>query len=114
MLERLKRAYDGYHFSEKLTDIYNPFSIINAFSSGELRDYWFSSATPSALIDMLAKMPPINLQDIDGIVCESTAFDRPFNSYQAVLPVLYQSGYLTIKDYDKELTNTPLASRIPR
>ena len=103
MLERLKRAYDGYHFSEKLTDIYNPFSIINAFSSGELRDYWFSSATPSALIDMLAKMPPINLQDIDGIVCESTAFDRPFNSYQAVLPVLYQSGYLTIKDYDKEL-----------
>ena len=99
----LKQNYDGYHFSEQMTDIYNPFSLVKAFRSGELKDYWFESGTPSALINMLAQMPPIELTDIDGVECASSAFDRAFTSYKAPLPVLYQSGYLTIKHYDREL-----------
>ncbi len=101
-LAELKRMYDGYHFSEALEDIYNPFSLINAFDAGKLDAYWFESATPSALIDMLRQMPPIEIADVDGVVCDSGAFDDAFDSFQAPLPALYQSGYLTIKDYDQE------------
>ena len=98
-LSELKNMYDGYHFSEGLTDMYNPFSLINAFDSGLTKKFWFESATPSALIDMLRQMPPFQLSDIDGRRCPDTAFDLPFDSYQNPLPALYQSGYLTIKDY---------------
>ena len=97
----LKRMYDGYHFSRRMTDIYNPFSLFSAFDSGEISDYWFDSATPSAVIDMLAQMPPIQLTDIDGVTCLAGVFDIPFNSYSNPLPVLYQSGYITIKNYDR-------------
>ena len=100
MLAELKRMYDGYHFSEALEDIYNPFSLINAFDSGKLDAYWFESATPSALIDMLRQMPPLALTDVDDKRCPDTAFDMPFDSYKSPLPALYQSGYLTIKDYN--------------
>jgi len=101
-LQELKRMYDGYHFCERLTDIYNPFSLIKAFYSGQVKKYWFESGTSAALIAMLQQMPPLELQDVDGAVCESDAFDESFDSYQAPLPVLYQSGYLTIKDYSRE------------
>ena len=98
----LKRMYDGYHFSEDLTDIYNPFSLFNALNKRKISDYWFDSATPSAVIDMLAQMPPIQLTDIDGVTCPAEDFDIPFNSYSNPFPVLYQSGYLTIKNYERE------------
>lgn len=98
-LIELKRMYDGYHFSKRMTDIYNPFSMIKALDSGEIEKYWFDSATPSALFSMLRQMPPFELSDIDGRRCPDTAFDQPFDSFQAPLPALYQSGYLTIKDY---------------
>ena len=98
----LKRMYDGYHFSRHMTDIYNPFSLFNAFSSGEISDYWFDSATPSALIEMLAQMPPIQLSDIEHVNCPESDFDVPFDSYEHPLPVLYQSGYITIKDYRRD------------
>ena len=103
MLVELKANYDGYHFGEEMTDIYNPFSLFRALDSGRVSDYWFTSATPSALIGMLAQMPPIDIMAVDGMECLSSAFDVPFDSYSASLPVLYQSGYLTIKDYDREL-----------
>lgn len=99
----LKRMYDGYHFSRHMTDIYNPFSLFNAFFKKEIEDYWFVSATPSATIEMLAQMPPITLTDIEGITCPSEDFDVPFDNYLKPLPVLYQTGYLTIKAYDTEL-----------
>jgi hypothetical protein len=101
-LAELKRMYDGYHFSEGMTDIYNPFSLVKAFDSWQIKKYWFESATPSALIDMLRQMPPIEIADVDGVVCESDAFDDAFDTFQAPLPALYQSGYLTIKDYSQE------------
>ena len=97
----LKRMYDGYHFSEGMTDVYNPFSLVNALKSGQIKNYWFNSATPSALIDMLRQMPPLELSDVDDVSCEPEAFDAPFDSFSAPLPALYQSGYLTIKDYDR-------------
>ena len=99
----LKRMYDGYHFCRHMTDIYNPFSLFNAFFKKEIEDYWFVSATPSATIEMLAQMPPITLTDIEGITCPSEDFDVPFDNYLKPLPVLYQTGYLTIKAYDTEL-----------
>ena len=103
MLGKLKANYDGYHFSRVKTDIYNPFSLFNAIASGELGSYWFESGTTSALIDMLAQMPRLDIGDVEGVECISSDFDRPFDSYQAPLPVLYQSGYLTIRSYDREL-----------
>lgn len=101
-LASLKQKYDGYHFSERLTDIYNPFSLLNAMDSGQLKDYWFGSATPRALLDMLSNMPRFSLNDIDGRRCTESAFDLPFDNYDNPLPVLYQSGYITIKDYQAE------------
>ena len=98
-LAELKRMYDGYHFSENMTDIYNPFSLMIALDSGQIKKHWFDSATPSALIAMLRQMPPLNLENLEERRCPVTAFDLPFDTFQAPLPVLYQSGYLTIKDY---------------
>ena len=101
MLAELKQMYDGYHFGEDMTDMYNPYSMIKAFDSGKVTKYWFDSGTPGALIHMLSQMPPLQLGDVDGVVCESDAFDESFDSYEAPLPALYQSGYLTIKSYDR-------------
>ncbi|MCR4959497.1 MAG: ATP-binding protein [Prevotella sp.] len=102
-LAELKRMYDGYHFSERMTDMYNPFSMVSALKSGQIEKYWFDSATPGALIDMLRQMPPLEISDVDGVTCESDAFDQAFDSYDAPLPVLYQSGYLTIKRYEEDI-----------
>ena len=99
MLALLKENYDGYHFGEGDTDIYNPFSLLNAISSGRLGSYWFESGTTRALIDMLAQMPRLEITDVDGMPCMAEDFDRPFDSYQYPLPVLYQSGYLSIREY---------------
>ena len=99
MFAELKANYDGYHFGKGKADMYNPFSLVKAFNNHDVASYWFESATPSSLFDMLANMPPIDMADIDGTKCEASAFDQPFDSYEAPLPVLYQSGYLTIKEY---------------
>ena len=99
-LSELKRMYDGYHFSRRKTDIYNPFSLTKAFNFGEIDKYWFDSATPSALIAMLRQMPPLSLNQLEDKKCPDTAFDLAFDSFKAPLPALYQSGYLTIKDYN--------------
>ncbi|MBQ8064566.1 MAG: ATP-binding protein [Prevotella sp.] len=101
-LAHLKQMYDGYHFSKRMTDMYNPFSMVKALKSGQIEKYWFDSATPSALLDMLRQMPPLEISDVDGVTCESEAFDQSFDNYASPLPVLYQSGYLTIKNYIKE------------
>lgn len=98
----LKKTYDGYHFGNRMVDIYNPFSVIYALYSCEIKNYWFSSATPSALISMLAQMPPIEMSDVDGVRCDEAMFDISFDNYDNPLPALFQSGYITIKDYDPE------------
>ncbi len=99
MLEMLKRRYDGYHFSGNLTDVYNPFSLLNAFAKKELRDYWFASGTPTYLVRLLNHTQ----EDLDELTGRYYA-PREFVDYKAdverPLPMIYQSGYLTIKDYD--------------
>ena len=109
MFVRLKKHYDGYHFSTSMVDMYNPFSLVNAFYSSGVTDYWFDRGTSGALIDMLAQMPPVEVADLEGMRLPSTAFDLPFESFDNPLPILYQSGYLTIKDcktYDFDVVYT--------
>ena len=103
MLAQLKARYDGYHFSRAMTDIYNPFSLINAFYSSNLSDYWFDRGTSGALIDMLAQMPYVDISAIEDNVYSSSMFDLPFDNFEDPLPILYQSGYLTIKNCYGEL-----------
>ena len=99
MFARLKARYDGYHFSEALTDMYNPFSLINVFNTSKESDYWFDRGTSGALIGMLAQMPPVDAAELEGIRLQDTDFDLPFENFDNPLPILYQSGYLTIKGY---------------
>ncbi len=99
--QRLKRHYDGYHFSKEMTDIYNPFSLLNAFDCKDIRDYWFASGTPSYLIRLMNHFH----EGIDELTSKYYLPDE-FINYKAdieyPLPMIYQSGYLTIKDYDKD------------
>ena len=101
MYDQLKTRYDGYHFSEGKKDMYNPFSLVNAFASSKVSDYWFDRGTSGALIDMLAQMPPVKMAELEGIRLPDTAFDLPFDNFDDPIPILYQSGYLTIKDYQR-------------
>ena len=98
--EMLKRQYDGYHFSTNLTDIYNPFSLLNAFAQGELRDYWFQSGTPTYLVRLLSHTDE-NLDELTGRYYEPQEFVDYKASVEKPLPMIYQSGYLTIKDHKK-------------
>ena len=99
-LQRLKTYYDGYHFTWPSPDIYNPFSLLNAFSDGRLNSYWFGSGTPTYLIEMLSKYHVIP-QEIGGRWVATSAFDAPTERMTSITPLLYQSGYITIKDYDE-------------
>ena len=97
---QLKRYYDGYHFGEKLVDIYNPFSVLSAFDSCKIRNYWFASGTPTYLIRLMNHFH----EGIDELTGKYYTLDE-FINYKAdieyPLPMIYQSGYLTIKDFDK-------------
>jgi len=99
-LETLKRNYDGYHFAEDLTGVYNPFSLLNAFAAGKISDYWFDTGTPSFLIQMLRKFNT-DIRQIEGSIAKANDFDAPAENMKSVLPLFYQSGYLTIKDYSR-------------
>ena len=101
VIEMLQDRYDGYHFGPSLTDVYNPFSLLHAFRTMELEDYWFDSATPSALIKIL-DLYNFKLSDIEGADLYSRDFNQPFDNMESAIPILYQSGYLTITDYNKE------------
>lgn len=99
--QRLKLHYDGYHFSENLTDIYNPFSVLNALYSRNISDYWTTNGIPLYLVRLINNFHG----DIDELI-NKYYLPNEFINYKAdaeyPLPMIYQSGYLTIKDYDKE------------
>ena len=101
MCLRLKERYDGYHFSGRSADIYNPFSLLKAFAQKEIKDYWFESGTPTFLIQQMIEFN-IDVTSLDGIEASSSSFDRPTEAMTDALPLLYQSGYLTIKSYDRD------------
>lgn len=97
----LKAQYDGYHFSDCMADIYNPFSLLNAFSTGRIGDYWFKSGTPTYLIRLLSHTDE-NMNEITGKYYSAEEFIDYKANVEQPLPMIYQSGYLTIKDFDLE------------
>ena len=102
VLAKLKENYDGYHFTYPSPDIYNPFSLLNAFADGKFNSYWFGSGTPTYLIKMLDKFG-VEPSEIGNKLAAVEEFDAPTETMSSITPLLYQSGYVTIKDYDKEL-----------
>ena len=98
-LEELRRFYDGYHFSEKSEDVFNPFSLIKALNAQKIAPYWFDSGTPSYLIKTLQKYH-VNVMDIEKKACDVDDFDVSPEQMISPLPSLYQSGYLTIKKFN--------------
>ncbi|MDO4181867.1 MAG: AAA family ATPase [Bacteroidales bacterium] len=98
VLLKLKEKYDGYHFTWPSPDIYNPFSLMNAFARNKIDDYWFGSGTPTYLIEMLRKYQVIP-QQIGGRKCVAADFDAPTERITDITPLLYQSGYITIQNY---------------
>ena len=97
----LKNQYDGYHFSNQMLDIYNPFSIINAFNKKELEDFWFRSGTPTYLVKLL-EGHHVNVQKLISQAYASSYFVDYRADAEDPLAMLYQSGYLTIKAYDRK------------
>ena len=104
MALKLKDRYDGYHFNSKMLDIYNPFSLLSALKNRELKDYWFRTGTPTYLIRLLAHNHE-NLNDLTGRYYAAADFVDYKADVERPLPMIYQSGYLTVKGYD-ELTET--------
>ena len=102
MFEKIKLRYDGYHFASVSDDIYNPYSLLNAFQDDELNNYWFASGTPTFLIRQLQHFNT-DIMSLDRLEVPSSAFDQPTENMKNALPLLYQSGYLTIKDYDADI-----------
>lgn len=101
-LEKLKSNYDGYHFCAKSEDIYNPFSLLNSLSDKMFGSYWFDTATPTFLIERMRENPiPENLLDRMNEIARSD-FDVSPEFSDSILPLLYQTGYLTIKGYSTE------------
>ena len=98
-VRKLKEKYDGYHFTWPSPDIYNPFSLLNALAKNKIEDYWFGSGTPTYLIEMLKKFG-VTPSGIGGIEAMASEFDAPTERMNSMTALLYQSGYITIKDYD--------------
>ena len=99
VLARLKRMYDGYHFSTAMVDVYNPFSLLNAFADGELRPYWYHTGTPSFLIKLLRERK-MKVEDMSaGEVYAKSLLDKEEVTEDAIA-LFYQTGYLTIKGYN--------------
>lgn len=99
MKHKLKRKFDGYHFSPNMLDIYNPFSILNALSKKILADYWFRTGTPTYLIRLLAHFKE-NMNELTGKYYPASSFVDYRADTEKPLPMIYQSGYLTIKDWN--------------
>ena len=99
-IDMLKRKYDGYHFSKGMKDIFNPFSILNCFDSNDFQDYWFSTGTPTYLMRLLSDNNE-NVNELVGKYYPAPEFVDYKATRQRPLPMLYQSGYLTIKGYNR-------------
>lgn len=95
---KLKEKYDGYHFSEHSPNIYNPYSVLNALFDRRFDNYWFATGTPTFLLELLTKND-MEMPDLEDVVATRDQFDTPTDNIGDPIPVLYQSGYLTIKDY---------------
>ena len=101
-ITKLIEYYDGYHFTWPSPDIFNPFSLLTAMSNGKIDSYWFGSGTPTYLIEMLRRFGTLPSEINTG---QATAyeFDAPTETMTSIIPLLYQSGYTTIKGYDADV-----------
>lgn len=99
MKDVLKMQYDGYHFGSGLLGVYNPFSLLNAFDMNDIRDYWFASGTPTYLIKLLRHNHE-QMDELTGRYYDPSMFVDYKADVEKPLPMIYQSGYLTIKEYD--------------
>ena len=99
--KKLRDYYDGYHFTYNSIGIYNPFSLFNAFAQKKYANFWFSTGTPTFLIDLLQETD-FDVRQLEGVEATDEQFDAPTERVTSPIPVLYQSGYLTIKGYDPE------------
>lgn len=100
-ISKLKDNYDGYHFSAKSPDMFNPYSLLNCFADNEFNDYWFSSGTPTYLLNMMRKYEVMPTDVITRVEADASEFDAPTENMTTIMPLLYQSGYITIKDYNR-------------
>lgn len=98
---RLKDNYDGYHFSASSPDVFNPFSLLSCFAEKKFEAYWFASGTPTYLINMMRKYD-VQPVDITRVEASASEFDAPTENMPTIMPLLYQSGYITIKDYNRD------------
>ena len=98
-LKELTRFYDGYHFSKKSEDVFTPFSLVKALNACDIAPYWFGSGTPSFLLKLLDKYH-VNLSTLESQEAVLSSFDQSTEEMTDALPLLYQSGYLTIKKYE--------------
>ena len=101
-IQELKTHYDGYHFTWPSPDVFNPFSLLNCFADGAMGDYWFGSGTPTYLLNMMRKYEflPTDLGEPSFVGRKD--FDAATETMTTIMPLLYQSGYFTIKDYDRD------------
>ena len=100
-LSRLKDYYDGYHFASESPDIFNPFSLLSSLSLKRVEPFWFSTGTPTYLINMMKKFG-VNFSDFaESMEAGVSDFDAPTETMTTLTPLLYQSGYITIKDYEE-------------
>ena len=100
-IEELKNHYDGYHFCWPSPDVFNPYSLLNCFADGEIDSYWFGTGTPTYLINMMRQYDFLPADLGETIEVDKKDFDAPTETMTTIIPLLYQSGYVTIKGYDK-------------
>ena len=101
-IQELKDHYDGYHFCWPSPDVFNPYSLLNCFADGRMDDYWFGSGTPTYLIEKMREFHVLPSQ-LGRVRAKASSFDAATERMTSLTPLLYQSGYLTIKDYEKKI-----------
>lgn len=109
-IDDLKQHYDGYHFCWPSPDVFNPYSLLNCMADGQFGAYWFGSGTPTFLINMMRKFK-VQPSDLKHLRAKASSFDAATENMPSATPLLYQSGYITIKGYDN--TNNVFTLDIP-
>lgn len=102
MRDLLRKRFDGYHFSKRMRGVYNPFSLLNTFQKLDMQDYWFRTGTPTYLIRLLNHFHE-NLDEMTGKYYTPSQFIDYRADVEKPLPMIFQSGYLTIKEYDRDM-----------
>lgn len=101
-LEQLRKEYDGYSFTKAMQRVYNPFSLVSAIKSRQFNHFWYSTGTTTLLVNLLREKD-YDLENLDGIVVDGSRLADVDVAFNDVVPVIFQTGYLTIKDYDREM-----------